>query len=125
VLEKNTLVTDGVVRVGPSLFPAHVTVDSNGVGSARFLLIAHPEGGWVAGSWYANPAGGEPIMQVLERVTEIHQYTGRRIHMSLESGQQIVVTPGKGCACGSNLRMYNPFGVQTPLSSVPGPEVTR
>lgn len=124
-MDLKELTDDGTARIGLSLYPAHVTVGSNGVSASKFLLIAHPDGGWVAGSWYSNPNGGEPITQVIGKVSEIHQYTARRIHMTLESGDDLVLKPSKGCRCGSTLPSYNPFGNQIQLSSVPGPKATE
>lgn len=122
----STLATDGVARIGVSLFPANVQVDSNGASAARFLLIATDDGGWVAGAWTSNPAGGDPICMVLQRVATITKYSGSLISIALDSGSQMLITPSSACGgCGNTLRNYNPFGVATTLAGVPGPTVTK
>lgn len=118
----STLVVDGVARVGASLFPADVTVDSLGANGCRFMLIATPDGGWVAGAWRANPTGADPIPMGVD-ACEIHAFTPRLIHLTLASGQVMQVKPSQGCACGSRLRMYNPFGAAVNLASIPSPRV--
>jgi hypothetical protein len=122
VYDLSTLVTDGVARIGVSLYPANATLGSNGVTAARFLLIANPEGGWVAGAWTSNNRGADPDCMVLENVTSIDTYTGRLITLTLESGQQLAITPSSACACGSRLRSYNPFGNAVTLAHGPTPK---
>lgn len=122
-----TLVDNGVVRVGTSLFPVDVTIDSFGATGCRIMLIAVPDNsGWVFGAWRSNPQGGDPIILALEAVKSIDTYGNRRIQLTLENGSVALCSPSSGCGgCNAPLRAYNPFGSGVPLASVPSPKVTK
>lgn len=123
MIDPNTLVTDGVVRVATSLYPTQLQVDSMGSFGTRVLIIDDTEGGWILGAWRANPAGGQPVQVVFEKIQTIHKYATRMIDVTLVDGRRAQITPDKGCACGgSNIRNYNPFGASTNLARVPAPE---
>lgn len=123
-----TLIEDGLVRVGTSLFPVDVAVDSFGASGCRAMLIAIPgePGEWVFGAWRSNPSGGTPLVQVLERVASVDQFSNRRIQVTLTDGSVAVATPSSGCGgCAAPLRTYNPFGAGVPLASLPSPKVGK
>lgn len=123
MIQLESLVSDGVARVGQSLFPTEVQIDSMGATGCRFMLI-DDGAGWVVGVWQANPVGGVPIQILADKVATILTYTPGKIHLVLEDGRQVVVTPGRGCgSCGGAgaLRNYNPFGFAVNLARVPGP----
>jgi hypothetical protein len=115
-------ISDGVARVGVSLFPTHVAVDSAGVGGCRFILIARSDGGWAAGAWRNPVGGGTPTPVVLEEIDQILSYTPKLLDFKLADGRRVQITPDKGCGCGgSKLRMFNPFGDSVGLAQIPGP----
>ena len=125
MIQLDSLVTDGVAKVGQSLFPTEVQIDSMGATGCRFMLIDDLAGGWIAGVWQANPVGGVPIQILLAKVDTIPAYTPGKIHLVLDDGRQVVITPGRGCgSCGGAgaLRNYNPFGFAVNLARVPGPQ---
>lgn len=120
-----SLVVDGIARVGQSLFPTEVQIDSMGATGCRFMLIDDLAGGWVAGVWTPNSVGGEPLQLLLEPVSTVAAYTPSMIHLVLADGRQVVIKPGRGCgSCGggAGLRTYNPFGFAVNLTRVPGPQ---
>lgn len=123
-----TLVDNGLVRVGTSLFPVDVAVDSFGATGCRLMLMAIPgeTGAWVFGAWRSNPQGGSPLPLVVEKVASVDVFGNRRIQVTLDSGSVAVATPSSGCGgCAAPLRAYNPFGANIPLASVPSPQVTK
>lgn len=120
-----SLVIDGVAKVGQSLFPTEVQIESMGMTGCRFMLIDDLAGGWVAGVWQANPVGGLPVQVMLNAVSAITEYKPAQIAFTLADGRHVVIRPGRGCgSCGgaAGLRQYNPFGFAVSLARVPGPE---
>lgn len=127
-MDLNTLVLDGVARVGVSAFPVTTSIDSNGTGPCRMMLIERPDapGQWVVGVWTVDPATATVVPMIIEPVATLVEITTRRIHVLTTGGQHIVSVPTRGCACGqSRLRMFNPFGDAVTLASVPTPRATR
>lgn len=124
----DTLAIDGIAKVGQSLFPTEVQIESLGMTGCRFMLIDNPDGsGWVAGVWQASQVGGVPVQTLLEPVAAITQYQPGQIAFTLADGRHVLIRPGRGCSsCGgaAGLRQYNPFGFAVNLARVPGPDQT-
>jgi hypothetical protein len=129
----DSLVSDGVVRVAASRFPVQVVLDSQGVSPARFAMaqIPGPDGpsdpadpsSWVAIVWVGSQTGGTPPVTVAEQVQRITTFTTSSIQLVLNTGQLLVVTPARGCGCGSVLRAYRGWP-SARLVGVPTPPVT-
>ena len=127
-MDLSTLVSEGVARVGVSAFPVTTSLDSNGIGPCRMMLIQRPDdfSSWVVGVWTVDPATATVVPVVIEPVSKIVEVTTRRIHVLTTTGRHVVSVPTRGCACGqSRLRMYNPFGDAVSLASVPTPRADR
>lgn len=127
-MDLSTLVSDGVARVGVSAFPVNTSIDSNGGGPCRVMLIEDPgaPGSWVVGVWTVDPATASVIPMLIEPVAKIAEINTRRIHVLTAEGRHVVSVPSRGCACGqSRLRMFNPFGDAVSLASVPTPKADR
>lgn len=123
-MDLNTLVDSGVARIGVSAFPVMTSIQSNGTGPCRMMLIEDPQelGSWVVGVWTVDPATATVVPLLIERVEKIVRLDTRKIHVLTTDGRHVVSTPSRGCACGqSRLRMYNPFGDAVSLASVPTP----
>lgn len=122
----DSLVEDGVVRVAASRFPVVATVDSFGESPTRFAMARVPgtelgvSGAWVAVVWKSNQMGGDPIVALAEPVHRIVAFSVNSMHMILENGSTLTVTPSRGCGCGSVLKSYRGWP-SARLSSVPSP----
>ena len=129
----DSLVSDGVVRVAASRFPVQIVLDSQGVSPARFTMaqISGPDGpsdptdpsSWVAVVWVGSQVGGTPPVLVAEQVKSIVSFTTSSIQLLLNTGQLLVVTPARGCGCGSVLKAYRGWS-SARLVGVPAPPVT-
>lgn len=123
-MDLDTLVTDGIAKVGVSAFPVNVSIESNGTGPCRMMLIENPSepGTWVVGVWTVDPATATVYPLIIEPVDKIVRLDTRRVHVLTVDGRHVVSTPSRGCACGqSRLRMFNPFGEGVSLASLPTP----
>lgn len=122
----DSLVEDGVVRVAASRFPVTATVDSFGESPVRFAMARVPgtelgaPGAWVAVVWKSNQMGGTPVVALAELVQRIVAFNVNSTHLLLENGSTLVVTPSRGCGCGSILKSYRGWPTAR-LSGVPSP----
>lgn len=127
---KDQVVKDNIVRACASVYPVDLwVIDKDGKATAtrscRFVLAQHPEKAlWAALAW-ANIAGEVSPVQVLSGwVRDIQRLDSRSIELVLDTDERIRARPQGGCACGSRLRNWAPWGSSVQLASIPRPAVT-
>lgn len=125
------LVTDGTVKACASVYPTDVWIvgtdgKANATRSARFVLaVDEGTGVWAALAW-ANVGGAVTPVKVLEGwVDRIQRLDSQGIEVILDDGRTVRAKPQTGCACGSRLRNWAPWGDNVRLVAVPKPAVTE
>lgn len=124
MLSLESLVKDGAVRAGASLYPVDVTVNGSGVTATRFILAQEPTDEnprWIALAWRSSQSGGSPDLFLSQFVAELHVFAPGRLYLTTESGASVQVTASSGCGCGGRLKSLKPFGATVRLDQVPVP----
>lgn len=124
MLPLESLVKDGAVRAGASLYPVDVAVNGSGVSGTRFILAqeaVEENPRWAALAWRNSQTGGLPDLFLAQYVSEIHSFGPGRLYLTTESGTSVLVTASNGCSCGSRLKSLRPFGNDVRLDQVPVP----
>jgi hypothetical protein len=119
------------VSAAASLFPMSMMLDSAGASPTRFILGLLPGTGtgpenpaqWVACVWQNDQLGGDPILLVCEAVDKVLVFSAATVELLLTTGQRLIMTASGGCACGSRLRGWQPWGQAVNLHGVPRPVV--
>jgi hypothetical protein len=120
----DSLVVERTVHVVANRHPVSITLDSQGVAPARFVLARIPGSdpiAWAAAVWTDKRVGDpDPPLLVAERVERVNAFSLEVVDLNLEGDRRLVVRRGRGCSrCGSALTAFTGWPGCVRLVSLP------
>lgn len=102
---------DGSVQLADTAFPVRVQED-NGQSwdEVRVALAVVPNSGDYALCVWHSGSGLGPVLLSLRVIQSIEIMHPSQRAMTVEDGTRVFYTPSGGCACGSQLKSYLPWG---------------